>query len=98
MERNVKRNDEQQKERKPRWLDLVDKRMSKTRKEISQVTAEIDRTKLNGKQLTNTLWKNRKWMKKELKTRKLGLKELTSLKVKHHTDAKTWKTEQDQSF
>ena len=53
--------------------------MSETRKEISQVTAGIDRTKCNGK-LTKTLWKNRKWMKKELKTRKLGLKELTSLK------------------
>ena len=79
MERNVKRKDGQQKERKPRWLDLMDKRMSKTRKEISQVTAEIDRTKRNGK-LTKTLWKNRKWLKKELITRKLGLKELTSLK------------------
>lgn len=79
MERNVKRKDGQQKESKPRWLDLMDKLMSKTRKEISQVTAEIDRTKRNGK-LTKTLWKNRKWMNKELKTRKLGLKELTSLK------------------
>lgn len=54
--------------------------MSKTRKEISQVTAEIDRKKRNGK-LTKTLWKHRRWIKKELKTRKLGLKELTSLKI-----------------
>ena len=31
-----------QKERKPRWLDLLDKGMSKIRKEISQVIAKID--------------------------------------------------------
>lgn len=47
---------------------------------MSQVTAEIDRKKRNGK-LTKTLWKHRRWMKKELKTRKLGLKELISLKI-----------------
>ena len=69
----------QQRERKPRWLEITEKQMNRTRKEISQVTAEIDRTRRNGK-LTKTLWKNRNWMKKELKTSKLGLAELTALK------------------
>ena len=54
--------------------------MSKTRKEMSQLTAEIERKKRNGK-LTKTLCKQRRQMKKELKTRKLGLKGLTSLKI-----------------
>lgn len=43
MERNVKRKDGWQKERKARWLYLMDKRMSKTTKETSQVNSEIDR-------------------------------------------------------
>ena len=54
--------------------------MSKTRKEMSQLTAEIERKKRNGK-LTKTLCKQRRWMKKESQTRKFGLKELTALKI-----------------
>ena len=73
MAKNVKRKKGWRKERNPRWLDLKDKRMSETRKEV---TAETDRKKRNGK-LTKTLWKHRRCMKKELKTRKLGLKEST---------------------
>jgi len=43
MERDVKRKDRWQKEREARWLYLMDKRMNKTREEISQVNSEINR-------------------------------------------------------
>ena len=65
---------------RPRWLVKLESKMTVLRKEISQLSEEIRRTKYNMK-MTKRLWKNRMWIKKELKG-KVTLESLTILKEK----------------
>ena len=64
----------------PRWLAKLESKMTVLRKEISQLSEEIRRTKYNIK-MTERLWKNRIWIKKELKGR-VTLESLIILKEK----------------
>ena len=64
----------------PRWLVKLESKMTVLRKEISQLSEEIRRAKYNTK-MTERLWKNRIWIKKELKGR-VTLESLIILKEK----------------
>ena len=65
---------------RPRWLVKLESKMTVLRNEISQLSEEIRRTKYNMKMIKR-LWKNRIWIKKELKG-KVTLESLTILKEK----------------
>ena len=64
----------------PRWLVKLESKMTVLRKEISQLSEEIRRAKYNTK-MTERLWKNTIWIKKELKGR-VTLESLIILKEK----------------
>jgi len=56
------------KERKPKWQVEMERKIEKLRRECSQITEEIRRLTRNAK-LTSKLNNNRKWMKKEIKSK-----------------------------
>lgn len=64
---------------KPQWLTKLENKMAIARKQISQISAEINRLKTNGR-LTRKLRRNRTWMKKELRKTEIDLGLLAALK------------------
>ena len=76
----TKASQRKEQKEKPRWLITLEQEVTKLRKQTSQITEEINRIK-NNKKMTKKMWKNRKWIGKEIRG-KMNIKELVTLKEK----------------
>lgn len=77
----------------PKWQRILDEKITKLRKQASQITEEINRIK-NNRKLTTKMRRNRQWISKEIKG-KMNIKALVTLKEKKVNMIRVVKKERD---